>query len=347
DESLLHAADYYEDFPWEPSVDPSLDIDIDRIERVEGMTLTSLLDKMIQAGKQGQTELMIATHGSDQGLYMRVAPGNRYAARRDTLESLSIVVDEYTQGNDEELFNGYAQQLGMEPDKLKRLVEKILAVRGYGFQRLEFRACFMGQDVNTLFTMRTFFGAAKIVAPTDRTLYGPVDIEILEGGAAPPEWTPPMTAAARAGIRRFRDRTLYTEAYFRAPTPSWRLAPLGQSPFGLHLDFNLSLSQPPSEFTCYVPRQVEGEPYFTLAVREEVEGTEDEEETREYRAYGAALGWPDVEFFVKRHILFDSDYSGRRIFHLAAFWTYDDLGPDLPYLLPTDHEYRERLRSDP
>lgn len=237
DESVLHAADYYEVFPREPSLDPSLDIDIDNVVRVEDMSPSLLLDHMIEAGKSGQTELLIVTQPE--------------------------MIEELSSGS-----------------------EKLQRVRSCEFQHLEFRACCMGQDSDGLAALRTLLGAARVVAPTDRTVYCPVNVEILAAGAPLP-----LASPERLGIRRFCGREMF------------------------------------------------GEPYFTLAVHED--------EEHNCTAHGAALSWEDVELFVKRNIMFDSNYCGRTSFPVAAFRTCDDLGPELAYLLPADQEYRGRLRSDP
>src|SRR5262249_55813157 len=92
--------------------------------------------------------------------------------------------------------------------RLRRLIGKIRAVRGLELERVELRACNIGDNRDSMKAVRRFFGCKKLLAPSAETFFvGPTAVfpmhylanYFLKGGKEP-------SAVAERGILRIRDR---------------------------------------------------------------------------------------------------------------------------------------------
>jgi len=83
---LEQAADYYTQFPWEPSPAGNMTLDKSSIVEVKDATLDTVLDEMLKAGAGGV--VMLVCHAYLEGLLMPLANGARLPAGRTAITRL-------------------------------------------------------------------------------------------------------------------------------------------------------------------------------------------------------------------------------------------------------------------
>lgn len=83
---LEQAADYYIQFPWEPSPAGDMTLDKSSIVKVDDATLDIVLEEMVKAGAGGT--VMIVCHAYLEGLLMPLAKGARLPAGRAAITRL-------------------------------------------------------------------------------------------------------------------------------------------------------------------------------------------------------------------------------------------------------------------
>jgi hypothetical protein len=83
---LEEAADYYAEFPWEPSPAGEMTLDKSHIVKVNDATLDTVLEEMAKAGV-GDV-VMLVCHAYIEGLLMPLAKGGRLPAGRAAITRL-------------------------------------------------------------------------------------------------------------------------------------------------------------------------------------------------------------------------------------------------------------------
>jgi hypothetical protein len=218
------AADYYKQFPWEPSPAGDLDLQDAKIVKIEKITFDQLLVELAKVPAQGT--VLIVCHAHDEsgsvlqssGLLMPLAADASLSAQDDAFQRLleasaanskakaisampSKTDQEKKAKSDEWIGLATEFGLGFPPDgatlpqlerffengldsvarkdlqlkggatSLKLMLEHIEKVQSLKLDRVEFRACKIGKDTETLGHLKELFGCRKLLAPTARTFY--------------------------------------------------------------------------------------------------------------------------------------------------------------------------------
>ena len=245
--------------------------------------------------------------------------------------------------------------------RLRRLIGKIRAVRALELDRLELRACNLGNSPDSMKVVRRFFGCKKLLAPSAETFFiGPASVfpmhylanYFLKGGREP---------SIVAGTSTIRDRI---------PQPR------GRNPFVNYYDVLTSLHRPTTRMffskipdtsnrwaikhgkdavTAYMlPRTPE-----LLAVR--IVQTSRFSYLCPWMAVisdssTALTNWAKVREFVTDDIMPGSSYREGAL-PLAGFWLIGGDEPalpawpaeskNIPFVLPNEPGYLERIKSEP
>jgi len=106
--------------------------------------------------------------------------------------------------------------------EVMELRNKVVAKK---LQRVEVRACNLGQDKDGMAALREFLGAAKVLAPTVKTFYGKVQPTTTHDEAAYKTWlkknTPWLLKSGKepAGVRTYQGDSLYLKLTDADATP--------------------------------------------------------------------------------------------------------------------------------
>jgi hypothetical protein len=215
---LEEAADYYAEFPWEPSPAGELILDKSQIVKVNNATLDLVLDEVakVTAGDV----VMLVCHAYGEGLLMPLAKGGRLPAGQTAIARLldvssaqrkAKVIRAMPSGSDKEkkakinawvklteeiaagsifgevtlkevegLFEQWLDEVaknelllgGTAPrTTLNRLVEKMEKVQSLKLDRVELRACNIGDSPAGMKAVKRLFGCNKLLAPMVGTFY--------------------------------------------------------------------------------------------------------------------------------------------------------------------------------
>ena len=215
---LGEAAEYYKQFPWEPSPAGDLDLQNAKIVKLEKATLDLVLGEMAKAPAGGKVLIVCHAHDEGKGLLMPLAAGAGMSAQQEamdrlleagvaarratTIRAMPTKTDQEKKAKSEQWI-GLATdfRLGFPPDgatvaqleqffetglrgfaqrelhlaggatDLKRMLAHVEKVQSLKLERVEFRACKIGGDEDTLKTLKKLFGCGKLLAPTARTFY--------------------------------------------------------------------------------------------------------------------------------------------------------------------------------
>lgn len=203
---LPQAVSYYRMFPREPARSSEDDMTIDRIIPVHHITLEAVLDQMLAA--KAEREVLIVAHGEARGLIMHLTAKRSVSALKEALDLVSRVgaalarraairaqsatdqasswgalAEELKPGSVQGAFTVHeaeawfgrwlADQAALVTTggahDLEHLIHKMNAVREARFERVEVRACKLGDEA--LESLCKFFGAGRVCAPSVGTFY--------------------------------------------------------------------------------------------------------------------------------------------------------------------------------
>ena len=224
---------------------------------------------------------------------------------------------------------------------LKSMLDHVEKVQALKLDRVEFRACKIGNDTATLGHLKVLFGCQKLLAPTARTFYidhMPVNtidefnrlfrIDHRNGHFRPPGSTGNPS----------NDPDDYTTAI----PNDWHTEMLLRNP-KTRLFWDVQYGYiPPKD-----PRHNLGT--TTIKMRGPILGMVVEEVAPSwYRAYAAAWRetarhrplWDDASTFVHQYIMKNAKYGAGDPM-IAGFWTPNDV--DLPWILPAESDYVDHI----
>lgn len=210
------------------------------------------------------------------------------------------------------------QGLGLSPAQLLAVIQALDRVRGR-FDRVEVRACNMGQAPETLAFYREFFAVREFLAPT----VGAFDVQVR-----------PHIMSDPHQFARWYDRSMgrvVGGVYGRGGGPSGRSF------------YNPGRQQ-------YHWLSVAGRPNALRGVANDVFALRIWETSRAghhaYTSDSGALNVDAVRAFIEHRIMAGGTYA-RGTFWVVGLWTFETSASTQPYVLPLDPEYRALIASDP
>ncbi len=156
-----NAVGFYNMFPAE-AVLPSPEVmQIQDVVRVRNPSLGSLLQAIV---RKRDRDVVVVSHGSDTQLMLQVTRGINIGVDAGAINAL------LGSDSDAEL----ARRLRTRARNVTRIRSQIRAVQRMRLNRVEFRACRIGQSRPTLQALQRLFGAASTCGPKAFDGYGPV-----------------------------------------------------------------------------------------------------------------------------------------------------------------------------
>jgi hypothetical protein len=157
------ARSYYLRFPEEPILKAILPVE--KPVLVERMSIATLLTAILAAFKDKQvgTDLVIVSHGNENGMVMGLFPGHPKNARTDNLLTLM--------GG--ETRDKKAELLSLRPELIDELITKMEAVRKIGLGHVAFRGCTIGTKSRNLSVLKDFLGAGVVSGTNLYSTFGP------------------------------------------------------------------------------------------------------------------------------------------------------------------------------
>jgi hypothetical protein len=151
------ALNYYKRFPEEP-VATNITIVVENLQLVADMSLDTLLQAIIDAWANKSftgSDLVLVTHGNENGLTMRLFPGHKTDSRSDVLSTLM------GSGSTQSI----ALALSITEAQATGLIAKMNQVRTLNIGWVEFRGCTIGQRQNNLKVLKDFLNATSVSGP--------------------------------------------------------------------------------------------------------------------------------------------------------------------------------------
>jgi hypothetical protein len=147
------ARDYYLKFPEEPVTAKAI-LPVEDPTLVERMSMDTLLASILKTfgAKKAGDDLVIVSHGNENGMLMGLYPGHPKKAVTANLQMLMG-----SESRDKK-----ADFLSLKPDLVDQLIAKMEAVRKIGLGHLAFRGCTIGGNPYNLTTLKDFFGASVV-----------------------------------------------------------------------------------------------------------------------------------------------------------------------------------------
>lgn len=141
-----------------------------RITRFSTQSIAGLLEKLIQYGQVGERSFLIATHGNQNGLPIRIRPNNAATLNSDIMDALGRALG--TTPATRQAGRDYAMSYQADglpvfgnEQHLDTLLELIRRVRQLRLERLEFRGCNIGAGP-ALAALHRLLGAQITAGPT-------------------------------------------------------------------------------------------------------------------------------------------------------------------------------------
>jgi hypothetical protein len=154
------ARDYYLKFPEEP-ISAKTILPVEGPTLVEQMSMDTLLTAILKDKKAG-SDLVIASHGNENGMIMGLYPGHPKKAISDNLQVLMG-----SESRDKK-----ADLLSLKPEKLDQLIDKMKDVQKIGLGHVAFRGCTIGVKLRNLSTLKDFFGASVVSGTSLYSTFG-------------------------------------------------------------------------------------------------------------------------------------------------------------------------------
>lgn len=155
------AVPYYRQVPDEPI--PSGSVAIKKAEFLKPATVLTLLNHIARTKPRS---VVVVSHGSGSGIGLTLVPKTENAL---VSPYLGYLVDSRGRIDDE-----LATELEIPLPMLRALQEAAQKVRALRLDRVDFRACTLGEFTDTLELLRAFFGASAVSAPKAFDSFGHV-----------------------------------------------------------------------------------------------------------------------------------------------------------------------------
>jgi hypothetical protein len=133
-------------------VDPTL---------VERMSTDTLLTAILKDTKAG-SDLVITSHGNEDGMAMGLYPGH---PKKATTDNLQVLMGGESRDKKAEL-------LSLKPENVDQLIDKMTDVRKIGLGHVAFRGCTIGGKPRNLSTLKDFLGASVVSGTGLLSTYG-------------------------------------------------------------------------------------------------------------------------------------------------------------------------------
>jgi hypothetical protein len=372
---LEEAADYYAEFPWEPSPAGELILDKSQIVKVNDATLDGVLEEMarVTAGDV----VMLVCHAYGEGLLMPLAKGARLPAGQTAIARLlevsaaqrkAKVIRAMPGGTDKEkkakiaawikfteeiaagsifgevtlkeiegLFEQWLDEVaknelllgGTSPrTTLNRLLEKMEKVQSLKLDRVELRACNIGDSPAGMKAVKRLFGCNKLLAPTVGTFYlkgVPVNtLQDFDQRYVREHRSGTARAPGPIGLSRTDPDDFVIEVVKKNPGTRlfWHFESVPTDPHA-----HMSLVRMWHIFAVTIE---EIRPYWFRASA----GTW--KQTDKHRP-----DWSQARDFVNTYMMANSHYTSGPL-RLAGFWTPDE---SVPWLLPMEPEYLQHIKQ--
>jgi hypothetical protein len=158
-----YAKPYYEVFKTEP-VSAGVSITIGKIVPMDAWHFPALLSA-IQKNCTEDKDLLIAGHGTSQGLSIPLVPGKKKTAAQ--FQQLTVLAGKDTTENK-------AKICKITEPEVKQILALRVNVMKLKLGRIEFRACNMGDSTVTLAAYKDFLGAGTVGAPDMLDFFGSI-----------------------------------------------------------------------------------------------------------------------------------------------------------------------------
>jgi hypothetical protein len=154
---------YYLKFPEEP-ISAKTILPVEDPTLVEQMSMDTLLAAILKifSDKKAGSDLVITSHGNENGMVMGLYPGHPKKAVTDNLQMLMS-----GESRDKK-----ADRLSLKPDLVDQLISKMEAVRKIGLGHVAFRGCTIGEKPRNLSTLKDFLGASVVSGTGLLSTYG-------------------------------------------------------------------------------------------------------------------------------------------------------------------------------
>lgn len=149
---------YYLKFPEEPASAKTI-LPVEDPTLVGQMSMDTLLTAILKDKKAG-SDLVIVSHGNENGMAMGLYPGHPKKAVSDNLQVLM------GSGGKK------ADLLSLKPEKVDQLIDKMKDVRKIGLGHIAFRGCSIGAKTHNLSTLKDFLGASVVSGTALLSTYG-------------------------------------------------------------------------------------------------------------------------------------------------------------------------------
>jgi hypothetical protein len=151
---------YYLKFPKEP-ISAKASLDVEKPAFIKQTSLSTLLLAIQKDAKAG-TDIVIVSHGTDDGLTMGLFHGHPKFARTD---NLNVLMGSETRDQK-------AEKLSLKPDLVTELLKKVDDVKKIGLGHIAFRGCSIGSNIGNLTTLKDLLGAKIVSATSLLSTYG-------------------------------------------------------------------------------------------------------------------------------------------------------------------------------
>jgi hypothetical protein len=188
------AAPYYKLFPVEPTpsgtstdwLTPNGDLVIQKTQKLEDW-LKAIAKEATSGG-----DVVLACHGNPRGLKLTIGDKDVHL-ERDAADAIR----RNQEGNQSD--EDTAQVLMMKPDAYKTLKGQIEKMQGLGLDRVDARACNIGQDPVAMSAMQQFFNCNTFCAPKILDSFGVIMYGSFVGAAAFDQWVSKHAGAEVTG----------------------------------------------------------------------------------------------------------------------------------------------------
>jgi hypothetical protein len=222
---------------------------------------------------------------------------------------------------------------------LKQMLRHIDKVQSLHLERVEFRACKIGKDADTLRHLKALFGCSKLLAPTARTFYldrMPIDnLDGLKKHYIAEHRTGQLRLPGHAGSSSQDPEDFSRELLKTNPSSRvfWDVefgsippANPRRTPNGVRFDLGGSIIKLKGHVLAMLVEEIRPSWYRGSAATWH--------ETSAHKPV-----WDDASKFVQEYMMKQSTYRKGNLM-VSGFWTP---GEELPWLLPNEPEYIDHI----
>ncbi len=162
------ASAYYAKFPEEP-ISAKASLKVDATEFIPQTSLLTLLKQILKSVKSAE-DLVIASHGNENGMIMPLIPKYGRTAITDNLIDLMSG----------KAHSEIADHFSLKTSIIDEILSTADSVRKLGLGHIAFRGCSIGDKIRNLTTLRDFLGASEVSATNLLSTYGHVKMSHIK-----------------------------------------------------------------------------------------------------------------------------------------------------------------------